>query len=81
PVSVLIFAGLGGVLVPRMIMPPLMQQIGNVSPFAWALEGFFDVFLREGGVREVVPETLTLLVFGAVCFGVAAWRFQRQFRA
>lgn len=80
PVSVLILAGIGGVLVPRMIMPPVMQQIGMISPFAWALEGFFDVFLREGGVREVLPKVLSLVAFGFACFGIAVWRFQRQFR-
>jgi len=81
PVSVLILAGLGGVLVPRMIMPPSMQAIGMLSPFAWALEGFFDVFLREGGVREVLPRVLGLLAFGFACFSIAAWRFRRQFHA
>lgn len=80
PVSVLILAGIGGVLVPRMIMPPVMQQIGLISPFAWALEGFFDVFLREGGIREVLPKVLGLMAFGFACFGIAAWRFRRQFR-
>jgi ABC-2 type transport system permease protein len=79
PVSVLILAGLGGVLVPKMIMPLAMQQIGMISPFAWALEGFFDVFLREGGVREVLPEFGGLLAFAAVCFGLAVLRFRRQF--
>lgn len=81
PVSVLILAGIGGVLVPKMVMPPVMQQVGLVSPFSWALEGFFDVFLRDGGVREVAPETLTLVLFGLVCFALAALRFRRQFRA
>lgn len=80
PVSVLILAGLGGVLVPKMIMPPLMQQIGMISPFSWALEGFFDVFLREGGIREVMPEVLGLLGFGLVCFSTAVWRFHAKFR-
>jgi ABC-2 type transport system permease protein len=81
PVSVLILAGIGGVLVPKMIMPPAMQQFGAISPFSWALEGFFDVFLREGGLREVLPEAGALLVFGLICFSLAALRFRRQFRA
>ena len=81
PVSVLILAGIGGVLVPKMVMPPLMQQIGMVSPFSWALEGFFDVFLRSGGVREVAPEVTALMLFGIACFGFAVLRFRRQFRA
>ncbi len=81
PVSILILAGLGGVLVPKMIMSPLMQQIGMISPFSWALEGFFDVFLRQGGVREVLPKVAGLLAFGLVCLGFAVWRFRTQFRA
>lgn len=81
PVSVLILAGIGGVLVPKMVMPPVMQQIGLISPFSWALEGFFDVFLRDGGVREVLPEVGVLVLFGVVCFTVAALRFRRQFQA
>jgi ABC-2 type transport system permease protein len=81
PVSVLILAGLGGVLVPKMVMPPTMQQIGMISPFSWALEGFFDVFLRAGGMRDVLPEAGALFAFGTICFVIAAARFRRQFRA
>jgi len=80
PVSILILAGLGGVLVPRMVMPPLMQQIGMISPFSWAMEGFFDVFLRDGGVVTVLPRVAGLFAFGAACLGIAVWRFHRQFR-
>jgi ABC-2 type transport system permease protein len=80
PTSVLILAALGGIMVPRFVMPPLMQQVGNLSPLAWALEGFLDVFLRGGGVREVLPEFLGLIAFGAACFAAAAWRFRRYFR-
>jgi ABC-2 type transport system permease protein len=79
PTSVLILAALGGIMVPRFVMPPLMQQIGTISPLSWALEGFLDIFLRDGGVREVLPEFMSLAGFGAACFAVAAWRFRRYF--
>jgi ABC-2 type transport system permease protein len=80
PVSVLILAAIGGIMVPRFVMPPLMQHIGNLSPLAWALDGFLDIFLREGGVREVLPEVARLFTFAAACFGIATWRFRRYFR-
>jgi ABC-2 type transport system permease protein len=80
PIVVLILAAVGGILVPKIVMPPFMQQLGNISPLSWALDGFHDIFLRGGGVVEVLPEFLRLTAFGAVCFGIAAFRFRRYFR-
>jgi ABC-2 type transport system permease protein len=80
PAAVLILAAVGGILVPKIIMPPFMQALANVSPLSWALDGFHDVFLRQGQAIDVVPEFLSLLGFAAVCFGVAAWRFRGYFR-
>lgn len=80
PTSVLILAAIGGIMVPRFVMPTPMQQIGNLSPLAWALDGFLDVFLRGGGVRDVLPEFFALVAFGTVCFAVATWRYRGYFR-
>ncbi|MCK7498095.1 MAG: hypothetical protein MZW92_50865, partial [Comamonadaceae bacterium] len=50
------------------VMPPVMQQAcAELSPFSWGLEGFLDLFVRGGGVREVLPEAGQLLAFGAAC--------------
>lgn len=62
----IIMAAIGGVMVPRFIMPPLMQDLSNISPMAWGLDGFFDILLRNGTIRDVLPETLALLAFAAV---------------
>lgn len=78
--SVLIFAALGGVMVPKLVMPPLLQQISNVSPLSWGLEGFLDIFVRAGGVREILPEFLQLLGFAAACMAIAVVRFGHGLR-
>ena len=78
--SVLIFAALGGVMVPKLVMPPLLQQISNVSPLSWGLEGFLDIFVRAGGVREILPEFLQLLGFAAACMTIAVVRFGHGLR-
>jgi ABC-2 type transport system permease protein len=44
------------------------------SPLAWGLEGFLDVILREGGLRQVAPEALALFLFGALSLALASWR-------
>ena len=78
--SVLILAALGGVMVPKLVMPPLLQQLSHASPLSWGLEGFLDVFVRGGGIREVLPEVLQLLAFAAACMAIALFRFGRGLR-
>jgi ABC-2 type transport system permease protein len=64
-VSNLLLAALGGVMVPRFVMPHAMQQLSMASPMAWGLEGFLDIFLRDGDVSVVAPRALLLAAFGA----------------
>jgi ABC-2 type transport system permease protein len=78
--TVLILAALGGIMVPTMVMPPFMQQLAGWSPFSWGLEGFLDIFIRGGGLREVLPEAGKLLAFAATCWITALLLFSRQQR-
>jgi ABC-2 type transport system permease protein len=76
--TVMIMAALGGILVPKAVMPHLMQNLAVLSPLSWGLDGFLDVFVRGGGVRQVLPEALGLLAFSALCHGIAIMRYRRQ---
>lgn len=62
--SCIIFAALGGIMVPRFIMPPLMQDLSLLSPMAWALEGFLTVLVRGGGCAAVAINSLLLVTLG-----------------
>ena len=53
---VVVLAALGGVWVPVFMMPNFMQFISNLSPMNWGLNAFYDVFLRNGGLLEILPE-------------------------
>lgn len=75
---VMIMAALGGILVPKTVMPPLMQDLAVFSPLSWGLDGFQDVFVRGGGVIQVMPEALGLLAFSALCHGIAIWRYESR---
>ena len=46
----LLLGALGGVMVPRSIMPEALQHLALLSPMSWGLEGFLDILLRGGGV-------------------------------
>jgi len=77
-VANLLMAAVGGIMVPRFLMPPVMQALSRFSPMAWGLDGFLDVFLRPGGLAAVAPEALRLFGFGLACLALAGLRLAKQ---
>jgi ABC-2 type transport system permease protein len=65
-VSIVIAAALGGIMVPVYVMPRFMQQVSVVSPLAWGLNGFQDVFVRGGGLQSAGADIFRLLAFFVV---------------
>jgi ABC-2 type transport system permease protein len=79
-VCLLVMGLLGGGMVPRQIMPATMQTIGLLTPHAWALEGYYDILVREGTtLADVGPEILAVSGFGVLfaLVGVLRFRFER----
>ena len=74
---VVILAALGGVWVPVFIMPTFMQFISNISPMNWGLNAFYDVFLRNGSVIDVLPDIGLLFLF-FICTTVIAVLFNEK---
>jgi len=72
----ILFAALGGIMIPRFIMPSLMQDIALASPMAWALEGFLTVLVRGGGFLDVLGSSMVLWTCGALT-GVLSIIFSR----
>ena len=60
---VVILAALGGVWVPVFVMPEFMQTLSNISPMNWGLNAFYDVFLRNSSLLDIVPEITLLFLF------------------
>lgn len=79
-VANLLMAAIGGIMVPRFVMPAAMQALSLYSPMAWGLEGYLDVFLRQGNLATVLPWAGKLALFGAACLGVAALRIRLRHR-
>ena len=73
---VVTMAALGGVMVPRFVMPDFMQTVGLITPHAWALTAYQDVLVRGYDVARILPEVAALMGFAVVFFGVALWRFR-----
>lgn len=77
-VANLLMAALGGIMVPRFLMPLPLQELSAWSPMAWGLDGFLDIFLRDGGVVMVAPAAARLAAFAGVCLALAAWRMHAR---
>jgi ABC-2 type transport system permease protein len=74
----IIFGALGGIMVPKFAMPGFMQDLAILSPMSWGLEGFLDIFLRNGSIADVLPESLSLFIFGGVMLTLTMILLRRQ---
>ncbi len=68
----LLMAAVSGIMVPRAVMPESLQLIGAVSPMAWAVDGYWDIILRQSPPSASFPECAALLILGSVCMGLAS---------
>jgi ABC-2 type transport system permease protein len=74
---VLTMAGISGCMMPRSWQPALMQQVGLITPHAWALIAYDQLLSREMTDMTVVVECcLTLLAFAAGFFTFGWFRFR-----
>ena len=76
-VSIVIAAALGGVMIPVYVMPRSMQAVSVVSPLAWGLNAFQDVFVREGTLRTVGPNLARLALFSLLALSIAWWSLRK----
>lgn len=57
----ILFAALGGIMIPTFVMPPALQTLAQLSPMAWGLEGFLEVLVRGGSYRDIARPCALLL--------------------
>jgi ABC-2 type transport system permease protein len=62
-VSIIILAAIGGIWVPVYLMPMVMRHVATISPLNWAITGFYNIFLRQGGLSTIMNPAMKLLIF------------------
>ncbi|NOY49642.1 MAG: ABC transporter permease [Chlorobi bacterium] len=70
-ISVVILAAIGGVWVPSFMMSDLMLNLSKISPLNWGLNAYYDIFLRNSGLIDLLPNIALLLGFSFVCLFVS----------
>ena len=66
----ILLAAIGGIMVPKSVMPAAMAQLAEVSPMSWALDAFLTLLVGHGSLADIAPYCARLLLFAALC-GVA----------
>lgn len=77
-VSNLIFAAIGGVMIPTFVMPQVMQKLSTLSPMNWGLEAYLNVILRQGTLGDVLPEIFKLLIVGICLLAIALIKYESK---
>lgn len=76
-VVILIMGLVGGCMLPRVLMPHTLQQIGLFVPHGWALDGYHALLVRPGtGFAEVGKQIAAVYGFAALFVGIGVRRFR-----
>jgi ABC-2 type transport system permease protein len=60
-ISIVIFAVIGGLMVPAFAMPYAFKTIMKISPLHWCLEAYYGLFLEGGQLQDVLINIIPLL--------------------
>jgi ABC-2 type transport system permease protein len=71
-----VMAAVGGVMVPKFVMPHYLQMASFSVPHGWALEGYLDILVRGRGMEDILPNAAVLLLFALISTALAMLRFR-----
>ncbi|MCX6240459.1 MAG: ABC transporter permease [Bacteroidetes bacterium] len=62
-VMVVLLGVISGTFLPVHVMPRAIQMISVISPMRWGIDNYLDVFIRGGGIIDILPRSLLLFTF------------------
>jgi ABC-2 type transport system permease protein len=77
----LVFAALGGAMVPLEVFPPLMRTIAHATPHAWAIDAFGEILGKSAGVAQILTDLGVLAAYAIAVTAVATVLFRRKLTA
>jgi ABC-2 type transport system permease protein len=77
-VTILVLAAIGGSMVPRFLMPPLLQRLGWFTPTTWAVEAYSGLFWRGDPWQALLLPVALLFSTGIAALAAAGWIARRD---
>lgn len=74
----LILAAIGGVMVPKSVMPEAMARLAELSPMSWGLDAFLVLLVGQGSLADIAPWCVRLLLFAVVVGTLALFLFLKR---
>ncbi|MCX6268666.1 MAG: ABC transporter permease [Bacteroidetes bacterium] len=62
-VMVVLLGIVSGTFLPIHIMPKFFQFISHGSPMRWGIDNYLNLFIREGNIASILPNTILLISF------------------
>jgi ABC-2 type transport system permease protein len=75
-IAMFVFSALGGTWFPLETAGGTFAAIGHWLPSAWAMTGLQNILVRQLSFSSVLAPAAMLLLYAAVFFGLAVWRFR-----
>ena len=62
-VMVVLLGIISGTFLPIHLMPSFIQYISYLSPIRWGIDNYLNLFIREGNIASILPNTILLILF------------------
>ncbi|GAB4573032.1 MAG: hypothetical protein Tsb008_06930 [Rhodothalassiaceae bacterium] len=72
-----VFAMLGGGMIPQFLMPDWLQMLGSISPGKWTVIAMEGAIWRDYSLGEALPSFVILAAIGAVGMAIGVQRLRR----
>jgi len=77
-VMVVLLGIISGTFLPVHLMPSAIRFISLLSPIRWGIDNYLDLFIREGNVISILPNTFLLILFFVLSMISSIAIFARQ---
>ncbi len=77
-VMVVILGVVSGTFFPVHLMPAPVQYLSYLSPVRWGIDNYLNLFIREGDVFSILPNTILLLLFFGLAMMISIANFAKK---
>jgi ABC-2 type transport system permease protein len=74
----LVFAALGGCMLPLELFPDTLRTVAHITPHAWAYEAFAEIQRHDAALPDVLPQLAVLAAMAAALLTAGTWTLRHS---